>query len=78
MHYDTGLHQLIFTQFYKNGITLIDSNFDKIENIKTIDTVIYGMTKGGSYRENNNIIYSNNTPQFIVNSYSCVDPGYVY
>ena len=78
LRFDTTTRQLVFIQFYKNGILVLDSAFHPQPLIPTIDTVLHARTSDGTYREGGNLFYSNNTPLFFVNWNADVYDGLVY
>lgn len=78
MGFDTLTGQIAFVQFYKNGILTMDSDFHLGPFIKTIDTVLHGRTSAGSYREDGDLRFANNTPQFFVNLNADMHDGMVY
>jgi hypothetical protein len=78
MDYDSSTQKIIYVPFYKNGFLVLDTNLSAYTRTKTIDTAIYGRTSGGSYKENGQLMYTNNAPQFIVNSEECINQGKVF
>ena len=78
MDFDTTTGQLVFIQFYKNGILVLDSAFHPRPFIPTIDTVLHARTSEGTYQEDGNRFYSSNTPLFFVNWNTDISGGLVY
>ena len=78
LHYDTATRRLVFVQFYRNGILLLDTDFSAPRFLPTIDTVAHGRTADGSYQENGTEKYTNSTPQFFVNWNTAVSDGRLY
>jgi hypothetical protein len=78
MNFDTTTRQIAFIPYYKNGILVLDSDFQLKPVIKTIDTVLHGRTSAGAYQEDGNLQFSNNTPQFFVNGNTDTHGGLVY
>ncbi|TDW96933.1 hypothetical protein [Dinghuibacter silviterrae] len=78
MHYDTATKRLVFVQFYRNGILMLDTDFSVTRFLPTIDTVAHGRTADGSYQENGTVKYTNSTPQFFVNWNTAVSDGLLF
>lgn len=76
--FDTATGQIVFVQFYRNGILTMDTDFHLGPSIRTIDTVLHGRTADGSYQEDGAEKFTNSTPQFFVNWNTDVYDGMVY
>lgn len=78
MEYDSVSGQLVYVQYYRNGISLIDSGLSAMRSFPTIDTVLRGRMQTGHYDQGGSSQYGGSAPQFIVNWQCFMGEGRIY